>query len=115
MAAKKNEKLSLKFYGPFAIITRIRLVAYKLQLPTSSTIHPVFQVSQLRRAKGVAISFPVLPPQLSPDLEMIVESDDVLGVRNVISHGLPNVEMLIKWKDLPSFEATWERCYAISQ
>lgn len=81
-------------------------MAYKLQLLTLSTIHLVFHVSQLSRIKRVAISFPVLPPQLSPNLEMIAEPDDMLGVRNVISLELPNVEVLVKWKYLPSFEAT---------
>ena len=52
LATRVNEKLSPKFYGPFAVEKRIEKVAYKLSLPPSCAIHPVFHVSQLRKAEG---------------------------------------------------------------
>ena len=46
----KREKLSLKFIGPFEILERVGIVAYRLALPPSmSGVHEVFQVSMLRR------------------------------------------------------------------
>jgi hypothetical protein len=42
---KKDNKLSKNYYGPYKELQKIGTMAYKLELPTSSQVHPVFHVS----------------------------------------------------------------------
>ena len=46
----KRGKLSSRFIGPFEILERIGVVAYRLALPPNmSGVHEVFHVSMLRK------------------------------------------------------------------
>jgi hypothetical protein len=45
--AKKDNKLSLKYYGPYKVLQNIGTMEYKLELPASSRVHPIFHVSCL--------------------------------------------------------------------
>ena len=107
LARRTNEKLAARYYGPFTVLKRIGKVAYRLDLPPTAAIHPVFHVSQLRAAVGTAHSSPTIPPTLTSEFELIVEPDKLLNVRQL----LPNheVEVLLRWKNLPDFEDTWEK------
>lgn len=49
VAPRSNQKLSFRYYGPFSVLERVGIVAYRLQLPDSCRIHPVVHVSQLKR------------------------------------------------------------------
>ena len=100
---RSKEKLSPRFFGPYLVIQRNGKVAYKLQHPPGSKIHPVFHISQLKRALGAGHKPTSLPAQLSTDLVLVVEPWAVLGVRN----SQANMEVLIHWKGLQDFEGTW--------
>ncbi len=45
-------KLSSRWAGPFTIMEAVGQAAYRLELPLSWKIHPVFHVSQLKAAVG---------------------------------------------------------------
>ena len=47
-----DNKLSPKQYGPYKVLQNIVTMAYKLELPASSRVHPVFYVSCLKKVIG---------------------------------------------------------------
>jgi hypothetical protein len=74
----KNNKLSPKYYGPYKIMQKIGSVAYKLELPSSSKIHPVFHVSCLKRVIGNNIPTQTILLELDEEGRIILEPECIL-------------------------------------
>jgi hypothetical protein len=113
IAVRKNLKLSPKFFGPFQILSKIGTMAYKLDLPPESHLHPVFHVSCLKRKLGQSSSpLSTLPPvnssgKIRPEPEFIVDR------RLVKRHGRAATEVLICWRGAYSDDDTWELLWAL--
>jgi hypothetical protein len=45
----KDTKLTPKYCVPYKVLQRIGIMAYKLELPPSSRVHPIFHVSFLKK------------------------------------------------------------------
>lgn len=96
---RRNKKLAPKYFGPFCILQCVHPIAYKLDFPPSAQIHPVFHVSQLKKAIGNGVTSYSLTSQLSSNFEWELQPSSVLGIRQHSTTGTGDV--LVHWKDLP--------------
>jgi ribosomal protein L21E len=107
VATRANHKLSFRYFGPYQVIAKVGSVAYKLLLPDNTSIHPVFHVSQLKKAISPSL-------QVSTELPHSVASDTLrfpikVLQRRLKPHGDHLVsEVLIQWSAWPTSMATWE-------
>ncbi|CAB4283401.1 unnamed protein product [Prunus armeniaca] len=97
-----------KFYGPYEILDKVGLVAYKLKLPPTSKLHLVFHVSCLKKHLG---------PAVSPSLSLPVITDEgilqdhylaILERRLVKKGNAACTQVLVLWQHHTKEEATWE-------
>lgn len=106
---RSNNKLAPKFFGPYRIIDRCGAVAYKLELPPSSLIHPVFHVSQLKVLVGNVHTTTELPIVVSGVL--LKQPEKILERKMVKRQGRAATQVLVKWMNQGEEEATWEFLY----
>ena len=102
------EKLKPRYYGPYCITRRIGEVAYELELPGDSRIHNVFHVSCLKKAVGQQIVTSESLPPLDEEGKLVLVPEEVIESRERKLHNRTVKEYLIKWKDFPYEDATWE-------
>lgn len=114
LAGRTNEKLSPRYYGPFTIISRVGKVAYSLDLPPTARIHNVFHISQLKKAIGNSPVSTNVPTHISPEMVFTAEPESLLDVRTKDKEGVTIMEVLIKWKESPTWEAGRFRSYAVA-
>ena len=79
--AKKDNKLSPKYYGPYKVLQKIGTMAYKLELPSSSRVHPVFHVSWLKKVIGENCLVQTIFPELDEEGKFILEPEEVTETR----------------------------------
>ncbi|KAE8674806.1 Bifunctional nuclease 2 [Hibiscus syriacus] len=87
---------------------RIGEVAYKLELPENSRLHPVFHVSMLKRHIGPAASSSTEPPVVDEEGQFHIEPSQVLGKRIINRNNRPVTQLLVRWTNLDASHDTWE-------
>lgn len=105
---RPKRKLIPKWIGPYPIIEVLPSDVYRLQLPKTLRVHPVFHVSRLKRFYSEMESDlrdsthqPFVDPETS---ELVWHIEALLDKR--IRYNRP--EYLIKWQGFPESEASWE-------
>ena len=108
VANRPYPKLAYKFFGPFQILERIGPLAYKLQLPDDSRIHPVFHVSQLKPfTPDYSPVFSELPR--APNLTAAPVQPIAILERRMVKKGNNSiVQVKVQWSSLAPESPTWE-------
>lgn len=82
------EKLSKRYYSPFQITRKVSSVAYRLALPSGSTIFPVFHISLLKLFIGNLEECQRLElPEKAVDSHPIATPTEIVGYRIVSVKG----------------------------
>jgi hypothetical protein len=100
--------LAFKFFGPYRILARVGSVAYKLDLPELSSVHPVVHVSQLKKSVG---EHPISSSLPADSIEFQIP--EAILQRRLTDGDKPVEQALIKWSGMPSSLATWENLEAL--
>ena len=105
-------KLAERFCGPMKILEVISPWVYRLELPPSLKIHPVFHVSKLRPYHKDNGQFArperVRPPPLLVDGQAEFEVERIIDKRIRRIGRASRIEYLVKWKGYNNYENTWE-------
>jgi len=115
VASRPYPKLAFKYFGPYTVLERMGSVAYRLQLPKDSLIHPVFHISQLKPFSAdytpVYDSLPVIT-----DLEAADTVPEAIIDRRLVKKGntaIPQVKLT--WVGVPTSATTWEDYNVVKQ
>ena len=95
------------------MLHKVGEVAYKLDLPVSSSIHPVFHVSCLKAKVGQQVTPISKLPSVSPDGNLTLEPEAILKRRTVQLRSRTITQVLIQWQGCTSDDASWEDLYQL--
>ncbi|XP_028758775.1 uncharacterized protein LOC114717745 [Neltuma alba] len=113
VALRKHQKLAMRYFGPFPITHKVGSVAYRLQLPDTAKIHPVFHVSMLKPYER-PITTPYVPLPLMTEPEgPIIQPAAVLNSRSILIGDTWVPQILVQWDGID--HTTWEPLHEFQQ
>ena len=90
------------------MLQKIGTMEYKLELPASSRVHQVFHVSCLKKVIGDKLPIQTIFPEIDEEGKIILQPETVTETRTRQLRNRSISEYLIKWKNLPTENSTWE-------
>ena len=103
-----TKKLCAKYIGPFEVLERIGLAAYKLQLPEHFKTHNVLNVDLLKAWHSNGTYQP-------PPTSLLVEDEEEYVIEEILDHRPKGTkrsdsksQFLIKWEGYGSENNIWE-------
>ncbi|GJT87887.1 hypothetical protein Tco_1069604 [Tanacetum coccineum] len=107
----KKGKLELRYVGPFEILERTGLVAYRLRLPEELIgAHDTFHVSNLKKCLGNAnLHVPLNEIKIDKTLRFVEEPVEIMDreIKSLKRSRIPLVK--VRWNSKRGPEFTWER------
>lgn len=97
MVDRRIHKLSKRFYDPFRLLKAVGEVAFQLELPPNSWIHPVFHVSQLKPCSQTAEPELTLPTKTMNN-QLVIQLLAVLEWKARTNDN--KWQVLLHWEDL---------------
>jgi hypothetical protein len=104
--SRPAKKLDYKRVGPYPIVEKVGPRSYRLQLPKTVKVHPVFHVELFEKHKPDLI--PGRTPKPLPPV--IVEGEEEYVVESIIDSRLfrGKLQYLVHWQNYPISHRTWE-------
>ncbi|KAL0391248.1 UNVERIFIED_CONTAM: hypothetical protein Scaly_0481900 [Sesamum calycinum] len=109
---RRQLKLSTKYFGSYKAFEKIGKVSYKLELPPSSRIHPVFRVSLLKKKLGSKYFPSANLPECEDEIFKMYPAS-ILARRLIPKNNVGIPQVLIQWSHSSLDQATWEDYHAI--
>ncbi|GJT08839.1 hypothetical protein Tco_0843301, partial [Tanacetum coccineum] len=103
----------IKYVGPFKILKRIGLVAYRLRLPEElSSVHDTFHVSNLKKCLADAsLHVPLNEIKVDKTLRFVEEPVEIMD-REIKKLKRSKIALVkVHWNSKRGSEFTWERKY----
>ena len=72
------------YFGPFKVVSKIGEMAYKLEFPTYSKIHPIFHIYLLKKFKGDSNLQYFCLPLATFDVDLMLQPEKVPAMRTIL-------------------------------